>query len=112
MKLQGARIESFVKAPDPDIRAVLIYGPDSGLVRERATLLTKAIVEDPLDPFLVVEFTGAALRSDPALLADEAAAIALMGGRRVVRFRDVPDSLAGVFKILGHVGPLDAADHG
>ncbi|MFT6580027.1 MAG: DNA polymerase-3 subunit delta [Alphaproteobacteria bacterium] len=108
MKLQGARIESFVKAPDPDIRAVLIYGPDSGLVRERATLLTKAIVEDPLDPFLVVEFTGAALRSDPALLADEAAAIALMGGRRVVRFRDVPDSLAGVFKIFLEDLPGDA----
>ena len=108
MKLQGARIESFVKSPDPDIRAVLIYGPDSGLVRERATLLTKAIVDDPLDPFLVVEFTGAALRRDPALLGDEAAAIALIGGRRVVRFREVQDSLTAIFKAFFEDMPGDA----
>ena len=37
MKIQPARAEAFIAKPDPTIRAVLFYGPDAGLVRERAT---------------------------------------------------------------------------
>ena len=108
MKIQASRIEHFVKSPDPSVRAVLVYGPDSGLVRERMDALTKAISKDPVDPFLVVEIIGSTLRNDPALLADEAASIALMGGRRVVRIRDVADSQANVFKIFFEDLPGDA----
>jgi hypothetical protein len=36
MKLASARVEGFLRRPDPEIRAVLLYGPDAGLVRERA----------------------------------------------------------------------------
>ena len=108
MKIQANRIEQFVKSPDPSVRAVLVYGPDSGLVRERMNDLTKAISEDPGDPFLVVEFLGSALRDDPARLSDEAAAIALMGGQRVVRIRDATDSQADVFKKFFKDLPGDA----
>ncbi|MBT5107351.1 MAG: DNA polymerase III subunit delta [Rhodospirillaceae bacterium] len=108
MKIQASRIEQFVKSPDPAVRAVLVYGPDSGLVRERIDVLTKTVSEDPGDPFLVVEIMGSALRDDPALLADEAAAIALMGGRRVVRIRDAADSQAAVFKMFFEDLPGDA----
>jgi DNA polymerase-3 subunit delta len=77
---------------------VLIYGPDQGLARERADILTRGVVEDVRDPFLVVELGGASLRGDPARLADEAAALAFTGGRRVVRVRDATDGLTSVFK--------------
>ena len=30
--LKGAGIESFLRKPDPNVKAALIYGPDSGLV--------------------------------------------------------------------------------
>lgn len=94
MKIAGGRAEAFVKRPDAAVAAVLVYGPDGGLVRERAGQLARAVVDDPSDPFRVVELTAADLKADPARLADEAAAISLGGGRRLVRLRDAGDPLA------------------
>lgn len=94
MKIAGGRVEAFLKAPDPAVRAVLVYGPDSGLVRERVERLMRTVVPDLRDPFRVAELTPARLKDDPALLADEAAAIALTGGRRVVVVRDAGDGAA------------------
>ncbi|MFA5040570.1 MAG: hypothetical protein WC464_02930 [Bdellovibrionales bacterium] len=39
MKLPTSRIPSFLRSPDPAVRIFLIYGPDAGLVRERANHL-------------------------------------------------------------------------
>ncbi len=87
MKLQGQRIAAFLKNPDPRIRAVLVYGQDRGLVRGRAEAVCRTVVDDLADPFRVADLTGPALDQDPARLADEVAAIAMTGGRRVVRLR-------------------------
>lgn len=97
MKLPAGRVESFLRRPDPEIKAVLLYGPDSGLVRERADALARTICPDLRDAFLVAELPAAALAADPARLADEAAQISLMGGRRVVRVRDAGDAISAIF---------------
>jgi DNA polymerase-3 subunit delta len=94
MKIRPAAADSFCKAPPPEVRGLLVYGPDLGLVRERAETAARAIAGDLSDPFTVVEFTAAALRDDPTRLADEAAALSLTGGRRVVRLRDAGDAVA------------------
>ena len=77
MKITGARIQSFLRQPGSEIAAVLLFGPDQGLVRERARALAMSVVEDLGDPFRVVEMTGQALKADPARLIDEAAAAAV-----------------------------------
>ncbi|MCF4167522.1 DNA polymerase III subunit delta [Zavarzinia compransoris] len=94
MKIAGAAIDRFVAKPDPAMRVVLLFGPDGGLVRERAAKLARTVVPDLNDPFRVTELTGAMLDGDPARLADEAAAISMMGGRRVIRLRDIADKHA------------------
>ncbi|MEL0114134.1 MAG: hypothetical protein VW835_20575, partial [Rickettsiales bacterium] len=86
--------DGIVGSPPAQLRALLIYGPDSGLVRERAETATKAVAGNLSDPFLVAEFTSAALKFEPSRIADEAASMALGGGRRVVRLRDATDSVA------------------
>ena len=88
--------EAFVAKPDPKIRAVLIYGPDAGLVHERLNALTRAVAGSIDDPFRVVEFNADVLRQDPAKLGDEAASLSFGGGRRVVRVRDAGDNVADV----------------
>jgi DNA polymerase III subunit delta len=97
VKLAAGRVESFLRRPDPQVRAVLLYGPDAGLVRERADTLGRTIASDLHDPFRVADLTGAVLAADPARLHDEAAQISLMGGTRLVRVRDVGDAHSAVF---------------
>lgn len=95
-KLRPQQVEGFLARPDPDFRAVLIYGPDAGMVRERSNALVRAVAGDPPDPFRVAELTGAAIERDPARLADEAAAIAFGGGRRAVRVAEADDGIAEI----------------
>lgn len=99
MKIKPAQIAVFLDKPDDNIRAVLVYGPDGGLVRERAERLARTVLGDDLaDPFRCVTLYAETLAGDPARLADEAAALSLTGGRRVVLIRDAGDGLASVFK--------------
>jgi len=103
LKLSGARIEAFLKSPDKNALAVLVYGPDSGLIKERMDRLAKTVVADLGDPFRIADISGSTLKEDPARLADEAAAIALTGGRRVVRIRDAGDNAtAALQSFLSH----------
>ncbi len=97
MKIAPAKVEAFLKKPDPSARAVLLYGPDAGLVRERADRLARLIVPDDKDPFRISELTGPGLADDPPRLADEAQAMCFGGGQRVVRVRDAGDASAGAF---------------
>jgi DNA polymerase III subunit delta len=100
MKIAGGRITGFIGNPDPTVRAVLVYGPDQGLVRERAHALVAAAADDPSDPFRVIELTMGAVKGDPACLVDEAASLSFTGGRRVVRIREASDAAAEAFKAL------------
>ncbi|WP_374381027.1 DNA polymerase III subunit delta [Dongia sp.] len=100
MKLEKQPLEKFLKDPAPHIAAVLIFGPDEGMVHERAGLISRAILGDGNDPFRLSELTGDDIKADPARLIDEARAIAMMGGRRVVRVTRVSDTHEGAFASL------------
>jgi DNA polymerase-3 subunit delta len=78
----------------PKLRFLLFYGPDAGLVAELAEQAVRAVLGEDKDPFRLAELSARQLREDPALLADEAAALAFTGGRRVVRLREIGNDLA------------------
>ena len=102
MKVTPARADRFCAAPAPDVRLVLIYGSNEGLVRDRAEACVRAVAEDPEDPFRVTSLDVALLRDEPGRLADEAAALSLTGGRRAVRLRGVTEAaVAAVRACLG-----------
>lgn len=94
MKIKPAQADAFARKPDPAVRAVLVYGPDRGLVRERVDALIGSVVDDPRDPFRVAELTAGRVVREPALIIDEAAAMAFGGGRRVVLVREAGDDVA------------------
>ena len=87
MKLAPRQVEGFLRRPPAEIRLVLVYGPDAGLARERIDRLAKGVVENLSDPFRVADFPANALREDPARIANEAAQLSLIEGRRVVIVR-------------------------
>lgn len=100
MKIASQRADAFVRKPDAAVRAVLLYGPDAGLIRERAETLVKAVAGSLDDPFRTREISLGDLKEDPALLRDEALALSLVGGRRAVRLRGAGDSLTSLFEAL------------
>lgn len=97
-KLGGAGLERELAAAKPGFRAYLLFGPDSGLVQERAAVLVRRVVADPADPFNVALFAEKDVIDDPVALADELAARSLLGGRRVVRVREAGDRLGVALK--------------
>src|SRR5712675_1933492 len=52
--LRGKEIDAFLARPDAGRPIILLYGPDAGLVRERADALMASAVDDPNDPFSLV----------------------------------------------------------
>lgn len=98
MKLTWKQIEPFLKKPDPKARVILVYGPDDGLMRERAKILGKGVVEDLEDPFNVVTLNSEILNEDPARLSDEANAMSMMGGARLIKIEGGADKLTPTVK--------------
>jgi DNA polymerase III subunit delta len=85
MKIDAGRIDGFLKNPG-NTSIILIYGPDSGLVSERALTLVKSALGSIDDPFRYAEI------HDSTRLLEEATAASLTGGRRVIRLRDAGEN--------------------
>lgn len=98
MKIAFKDIESFTQNPNPAARVILVYGPDDGLMRERSSIIGKTIVEDLNDPFNVAVLSNDQLGDDPARLGDEANAMSMMGGNRLIRVEDAGDKITQLIK--------------
>jgi DNA polymerase III subunit delta len=82
--LKAAEVDGFLARLDPARPIILVFGPDAGLVRERAEAIIGKAVDDPRDPFALARLDGDDLSGDPARLLDEAHTAPLFGGRRAV----------------------------
>src|ERR1700742_2556405 len=98
--LRGRDIDLFLARPDAGRPIILLYGPDAGLVRERADALLASAVDDPHDPFSMVRLDGDELSAEPSRLVDEAMTVPLFGGRRAIRIRAGSRSFAAGIETL------------
>lgn len=94
MKIAPRQVESFLGNPGDEIAAILVYGPDQGLVRERVNKLVEVIAGAADDPFRVASVQESELSDDADRLAAERSAMAFGGGRRAIRI-DGGDRLVG-----------------
>jgi DNA polymerase III subunit delta len=101
--VKAGDVEGVLKRLGPHIIAVLFYGPDTGLVTERAKATAERAVDDPADPFQLIRLEGDAVTNDPARLADEAGTIGLFGARRAIwvkaTSRNIAPALAPVLEM-------------
>ncbi|MCB2014907.1 MAG: DNA polymerase III subunit delta [Sphingobium sp.] len=81
MKANRPQMEKALDAPPADIRIFLLYGPDEAGSMALAKRLERAMGEGAER----IDLDGPALRSDPARLADEAAALSMFGDKRWIR---------------------------
>lgn len=105
--LRGKEIDAFLARPDASRPIILVYGPDAGLVRERADALIASAVDDPNDPFSLVKLDGDELSAEPSRLVDEAMTVPLFGGRRAIRIRAGSRSFASGVDTLAEMPVKD-----
>lgn len=102
--LRTGEVAAFIARPDPARAIVLVFGPDAGLVSERAEAIVTASVDDPRDSFAVMRISGDDLAADPAKLVDEAQAIPMFGGRRAIWIRAGGKSFIAALELLVAAG--------
>jgi DNA polymerase III subunit delta len=102
--------DRLVARPPQDVTFYLVYGPDTGLVSERARTIAAAF-SDPSDPFALVRIEASELTANPTRLADEAYAVSMFSSRRAILLRDGGGraDLATRFRALFKQPPPDTA---
>ena len=93
MKISARNAEGFARSPNPDVYAILVYGPDLGLVQERALMLLASTGVKLDDPFSAIILRGDTIAREPGRLLDEATSISFLGGTRIVRVQGATDAI-------------------
>lgn len=95
MKAAKGGLAQALDRPDPVIRFYLFHGPDEAGSRGLAERLLKGLGAEKS------AVAGQAIKADPAVLADEAGAISLFGGKRAIWVEPAGDEICdGVAALL------------
>ena len=103
MKAARQQIGRAVDQPNPEVRFYLFHGPDEAQSRALGARLVEAL---GASRFLV---GASAIKSDPAALADEAGAMNLFGGTRVVWIEPAGDEIAAGVEALLEANSVESA---
>jgi DNA polymerase-3 subunit delta len=82
--VSSAAAAGFIERLPKEIRFHLVHGPDEGLAHERVKAIIRNLIEGDADPLRLTRFEGDAVARDPGALADEAYAVLMFGGARVI----------------------------
>lgn len=85
---KGYEVDSWLARPDAAMAIVLLYGPDRGLVAERAKTFAAKTGLPLDDPFSVVKLDGAEVDRDEGRLLDEARTVPMFSDRRLLWVRN------------------------
>ena len=104
MKAAKGQLDRALAAPDPALRFYLFHGPNEAGSRALALKLLTGLGN--AEKFIVL---GQSIKSDPAILGDEAGALALFGGPRAIWIEPAGDEIAdGVAALLDAVASESA----
>lgn len=106
-QLKSHEFSAFIRREGTPYRIVLVYGPDRGLVSERAALIAAKTGVDLKDDFAVLKLEASDLAGDPGRLADEFSAISLFGGDRLVWVKNAGND-RGLIQSLTALADTDA----
>ena len=93
-EIKSHEFDRFAEKANNLYRIFVIYGPDRGLVSERAALLARksGVAQD--DPFATLKLDASDLHNDPGRLLDEVNALGLFGGEKLVWLRNASNEKA------------------
>jgi DNA polymerase-3 subunit delta len=84
VEVKSHDFERFAERGRESYRVFVIYGPDRGLVSERASLLAQKTGVAQDDPFATLKLSVSDLQNDPGRLLDEVNALGLFGGDKLI----------------------------
>lgn len=87
---KSSAVPGFLKRPDPNCRAVLVYGPDAGLVAERASTLAGIFAKRAPGETDIVRLDDRDFAEDPARLEVELRTVSMFAASKVVRVTASP----------------------
>ena len=77
-------VDRFLQKPEPQFKTILIYGPNTGLVSERARAFAKNSGVDLEDPFSLIKLDADTAAGNPNKIAEDAHTIGMFGGSRLI----------------------------
>jgi DNA polymerase-3 subunit delta len=83
-EIKSHEFDRFAENPAERFRMFVIYGPDRGLVSERAAQIVKKTGIKTDDAFATLKINASDLSGDPGRLLDEMHSIGLFGGEKLV----------------------------
>jgi DNA polymerase-3 subunit delta len=106
-EIKSHEFDSFLQRSLRDNRLYLVYGPDRGLVSERAGLIAAKTGVALDDPFSLLKLDSSDLQQSPGRLLDEVNSIGLFGGEKLIWVRGAGSEKALVdgFQLLSQEPP-------
>lgn len=87
---------------------ILVHGPDEGAVRTRVRAIAATLLGPDADSLSLLDLEAETINADPGRLLDEANAIAMFGGKRVILVSHAGKLQKAAWQPLLEVPPLDS----
>ena len=100
MNIKPAQLASFCQNPNPEIKCIILFGTNEGLINEWQNKCATAVCEDTNDGFRYTAFEMEQISATGGELYGEYHAQSLMGGRRVIVVKNADNSLYSVLKSM------------
>jgi DNA polymerase-3 subunit delta len=103
-EIKSHDVDGFLQKQAKLYRIFIVYGPDKGLVTERATALAAITGVDQTDGFALIKLDVGEIQSDPGRLLDEVNSFGLFGGEKLIWIRGASNEKQLV-DALQYLGP-------
>jgi DNA polymerase-3 subunit delta len=87
-QVKAHEVDAWLARPQQETSIVLVYGPDRGLVSERARRFAEKTGIPLDDPFSTIRLDAAEMDKDPGRLFTEANMVSMFSGRRLLWVRN------------------------
>ncbi len=100
MIYKQVQVESYFRKPASEIKAVLLYGQNEGLIDEYTKKFVKTVSEDLYDPFATAYLDWDEVKADGGAVMAEYNAQSLMSVRRVVVVKEADNNFTKTLEAL------------
>jgi DNA polymerase-3 subunit delta len=106
-EIKSHEFDGFLQRKPLPYRIFVIYGPDRGLVSERASEIARLSGVPLDDPFSVVKLDAGDVSSEPGRIVDEMQSLGLFGGQRLVWVKGAANEkgVVDALQVLGQDPP-------